>query len=74
MKLVICVLGADAMATGHYARTSQEDEEVFQQSHVAPSTTLFRHRFEIRNRKCFIRPAARSTCEEQKKRTLWVRF
>ncbi|XP_076010581.1 mitochondrial tRNA-specific 2-thiouridylase 1 [Genypterus blacodes] len=42
-------LGADAMATGHYARTSQEDEEVFQQKHAAPSTRLFRDRFEIRN-------------------------
>ncbi|KAM8908009.1 mitochondrial tRNA-specific 2-thiouridylase 1 isoform 2-T2 [Spinachia spinachia] len=41
--------GADAMATGHYARTSQEDEEVFQQTHLAPPTTLFRDRFEIRN-------------------------
>lgn len=27
------VIGADAMATGHYARTSQEDEETFQQTH-----------------------------------------
>uniref|UniRef100_A0A4W6E3Y9 Mitochondrial tRNA-specific 2-thiouridylase 1 n=1 Tax=Lates calcarifer TaxID=8187 RepID=A0A4W6E3Y9_LATCA len=43
------VLGADAMATGHYARTSQEDEDVFQQTHTAPPTTLFRDRFEIRN-------------------------
>uniref|UniRef100_A0A8C0XV95 Mitochondrial tRNA-specific 2-thiouridylase 1 n=1 Tax=Cyprinus carpio carpio TaxID=630221 RepID=A0A8C0XV95_CYPCA len=41
-------LGADAMATGHYARTSQEDEEVFQQKHVPPPRTLFRDRFEIR--------------------------
>ncbi|MED6283995.1 hypothetical protein CHARACLAT_014834 [Characodon lateralis] len=37
------------MATGHYARTSQEDEEVFLQSHTSPPTTLFRNRFEIRN-------------------------
>uniref|UniRef100_A0A3Q1B580 Mitochondrial tRNA-specific 2-thiouridylase 1 n=1 Tax=Amphiprion ocellaris TaxID=80972 RepID=A0A3Q1B580_AMPOC len=29
-KYAINTLGADAMATGHYARTSQEDEEVFQ--------------------------------------------
>lgn len=45
-------VGADAMATGHYARTSQEDDEVFEQAHTAPPTTLFRDRFEIRNRKC----------------------
>uniref|UniRef100_A0A8C8DH57 Mitochondrial tRNA-specific 2-thiouridylase 1 n=1 Tax=Oryzias sinensis TaxID=183150 RepID=A0A8C8DH57_9TELE len=37
------------MATGHYARTSQEDDEVFQQSHVAPPTSLFRDRFQIPN-------------------------
>ncbi|XP_041724700.2 mitochondrial tRNA-specific 2-thiouridylase 1-like isoform X1 [Coregonus clupeaformis] len=43
-------LGADAMATGHYARTSQEDEDVFQQRHVAPPPQhVFRDRFEIRN-------------------------
>uniref|UniRef100_UPI0037E94665 mitochondrial tRNA-specific 2-thiouridylase 1 n=1 Tax=Semicossyphus pulcher TaxID=241346 RepID=UPI0037E94665 len=48
-KYAINILGADAMATGHYARTSQEDEEVFQQMHTAPPTTLFRDRFEIRN-------------------------
>ncbi|XP_070290838.1 mitochondrial tRNA-specific 2-thiouridylase 1 isoform X2 [Salvelinus sp. IW2-2015] len=43
-------LGADAMATGHYARTSQEDEDVFQQSHVSPPPQhVFRDRFEIRN-------------------------
>uniref|UniRef100_A0A673CDF6 Mitochondrial tRNA-specific 2-thiouridylase 1 n=1 Tax=Sphaeramia orbicularis TaxID=375764 RepID=A0A673CDF6_9TELE len=48
-KYAINTLGADAMATGHYARTSQEDEEVFQQTHATPSTTLFRDRFEIRN-------------------------
>uniref|UniRef100_A0A671QZ42 tRNA-5-taurinomethyluridine 2-sulfurtransferase n=1 Tax=Sinocyclocheilus anshuiensis TaxID=1608454 RepID=A0A671QZ42_9TELE len=40
------------MATGHYARTSQEDKEVFQQKHIPPSRTLFRDRFEIRKRKC----------------------
>ncbi|XP_055508996.1 mitochondrial tRNA-specific 2-thiouridylase 1 isoform X2 [Leucoraja erinacea] len=28
------MLGADAMATGHYARTSQGDEEVFQQKSI----------------------------------------
>lgn len=39
------------MATGHYARTSQEDEEVFQQTPTASPITLFRNRFEIRNRK-----------------------
>lgn len=48
-KYAINTLGADAMATGHYARTSQEDEEVFQQTHTTSSTTLFRDRFEIRN-------------------------
>ncbi|XP_042600726.1 mitochondrial tRNA-specific 2-thiouridylase 1 isoform X3 [Cyprinus carpio] len=42
------IMCADAMATGHYARTSQEDEEVFQQKHVPPPRTLFRDRFEIR--------------------------
>ncbi|XP_076153260.1 mitochondrial tRNA-specific 2-thiouridylase 1 [Alosa pseudoharengus] len=43
-------LGADAMATGHYARTSLEDEDVFYQRHVPPPPqTLFRDRFEIRN-------------------------
>ncbi|KAF6730878.1 Mitochondrial tRNA-specific 2-thiouridylase 1 [Oryzias melastigma] len=48
-KYSIHTLGADAMATGHYARTSQEDDEVFQQSHVAPPTTLFRDRFQMKN-------------------------
>lgn len=48
-KYAINTLGADAMATGHYARTSQEDEEVFQQTHTAPPTALFRDRFETRN-------------------------
>ncbi|XP_007577867.1 mitochondrial tRNA-specific 2-thiouridylase 1 isoform X2 [Poecilia formosa] len=48
-KYAIHTLGADAMATGHYARTSQEDEEVFQQLHTTRPTTLFRDRFEIRN-------------------------
>ncbi|XP_068611433.1 mitochondrial tRNA-specific 2-thiouridylase 1 [Brachionichthys hirsutus] len=48
-KYAVKTLGADAMATGHYARSSQEDEEVFQQTNIAPSTTLFRDRFEIRN-------------------------
>ncbi|KAM7366989.1 hypothetical protein PAMP_014919 [Pampus punctatissimus] len=48
-KYAINTLGADAMATGHYARTSQEDEDVFQQTHTAMPTTLFRDRFEFRN-------------------------
>ncbi|KAL3048450.1 hypothetical protein OYC64_007089 [Pagothenia borchgrevinki] len=48
-KYAINTLGADAMATGHYARTSQEDDEVFEQKTTAPQTTLFRDRFEIRN-------------------------
>ncbi|XP_073694419.1 mitochondrial tRNA-specific 2-thiouridylase 1 [Garra rufa] len=47
-QYAVNTLGADAMATGHYARTSQEDEEVFQQKHVPPPRTLFRDRFEIR--------------------------
>ncbi|XP_032348364.1 mitochondrial tRNA-specific 2-thiouridylase 1 isoform X2 [Camelus ferus] len=42
-------LGADAVATGHYARTSLEDEEVFQQKHIKRPEGLFRNRFEIRN-------------------------
>ncbi|XP_010785633.1 mitochondrial tRNA-specific 2-thiouridylase 1 [Notothenia coriiceps] len=48
-KYAIDTLGADAMATGHYARTSQEDDEVFEQKTTAPQTNLFRDRFEIRN-------------------------
>ncbi|KFV93964.1 Mitochondrial tRNA-specific 2-thiouridylase 1, partial [Eurypyga helias] len=42
-------LGADAIATGHYARTSLDDEEVFQQKHVKTPQRLFRNRFEVRN-------------------------
>ncbi|KAJ7396957.1 hypothetical protein BTVI_139586 [Pitangus sulphuratus] len=42
-------LGADAIATGHYARTSLEDEEVFQHKHVKRPQKLFRNRFEVRN-------------------------
>nr|XP_008532267.1 PREDICTED: mitochondrial tRNA-specific 2-thiouridylase 1 isoform X1 [Equus przewalskii]XP_023487106.1 mitochondrial tRNA-specific 2-thiouridylase 1 isoform X4 [Equus caballus] len=42
-------LGADAVATGHYARTSLEDDEVFQQKHVKRPEGLFRNRFEVRN-------------------------
>lgn len=41
--------GADAVATGHYARTSLEDEEVFQQKHIKRPEGLFRNRFEVRN-------------------------
>ncbi|KAK2883177.1 mitochondrial tRNA-specific 2-thiouridylase 1 isoform X1 [Channa argus] len=48
-KYAINVLGADAFATGHYARTSQEDEDVFEHTHTSPPTTLFRNRFEMRN-------------------------
>uniref|UniRef100_A0A672NUB4 Mitochondrial tRNA-specific 2-thiouridylase 1 n=1 Tax=Sinocyclocheilus grahami TaxID=75366 RepID=A0A672NUB4_SINGR len=47
-QYAVNTLGADAMATGHYARTSQEDEEVFQQKYVPPPRTLFRDRFEMR--------------------------
>ncbi|XP_053572582.1 mitochondrial tRNA-specific 2-thiouridylase 1 isoform X2 [Bombina bombina] len=42
-------LGADAIATGHYARTSQEDEEVFQQRYIRSRPSLFRNRFEVKN-------------------------
>ncbi|KAI5617799.1 mitochondrial tRNA-specific 2-thiouridylase 1 [Silurus asotus] len=42
------ILEADAMATGHYARTSQEDEEVFQQSLKPADDFLFRNHLEIR--------------------------
>ncbi|XP_038612241.1 mitochondrial tRNA-specific 2-thiouridylase 1 isoform X1 [Tachyglossus aculeatus] len=42
-------LGADAIATGHYARTSQEDDEVFQQKYQKRPQGLFRDRFEVRN-------------------------
>ncbi|XP_056429668.1 mitochondrial tRNA-specific 2-thiouridylase 1 isoform X2 [Hyla sarda] len=42
-------LGADAIATGHYARTSHEDDEIFQHQYVKSPHTLFRNRFEIRN-------------------------
>ncbi|XP_028934414.1 mitochondrial tRNA-specific 2-thiouridylase 1 isoform X1 [Ornithorhynchus anatinus] len=42
-------LGADAIATGHYARTSQEDEEVFLQKYQKRPEGLFRDRFEVRN-------------------------
>ncbi|XP_037551602.1 mitochondrial tRNA-specific 2-thiouridylase 1 [Nematolebias whitei] len=48
-KYAVNTLGADAMATGHYARTSQEDEDVFQQSYSPPPAALFRDRLEIRN-------------------------
>lgn len=43
------ILGADALATGHYARTSQEDEEVFQQQYTQQPRWLFKNRFEARN-------------------------
>ncbi|XP_069556384.1 mitochondrial tRNA-specific 2-thiouridylase 1 isoform X2 [Brachyistius frenatus] len=48
-KYAVNTLGADAMATGHYARTSQEDDEVFRQPHAATTTKLFRDRLQIRN-------------------------
>ncbi|XP_014438065.1 mitochondrial tRNA-specific 2-thiouridylase 1 isoform X2 [Tupaia chinensis] len=44
-----CWTRADAIATGHYARTSLEEEEVFQQRHVKRPEGLFRNRFEVRN-------------------------
>lgn len=43
--------GADAVATGHYARTSLEDDEVFQQKHIKRPQGLFRNRFEVRHGK-----------------------
>ncbi|XP_019399062.1 PREDICTED: mitochondrial tRNA-specific 2-thiouridylase 1 [Crocodylus porosus] len=42
-------LGADAVATGHYARSSLEEEEVFQQKYISRPQGLFRNRFEVRN-------------------------
>ncbi|XP_063302849.1 mitochondrial tRNA-specific 2-thiouridylase 1 isoform X2 [Pelobates fuscus] len=42
-------LGADGIATGHYARTSQDDEEAFQQKYIPNPPSLFRNRFEVRN-------------------------
>ncbi|TSK13168.1 Mitochondrial tRNA-specific 2-thiouridylase 1 [Bagarius yarrelli] len=48
-QYTVNVIGADAMATGHYARTSQEDEEVFQQTHKPDPEFRFRDRFESRN-------------------------
>ncbi|XP_025049335.1 mitochondrial tRNA-specific 2-thiouridylase 1 isoform X3 [Alligator sinensis] len=41
--------GADAVATGHYARSSLEEEEVFQQKYISRPQGLFRNRFEVRN-------------------------
>nr|XP_014347770.1 PREDICTED: mitochondrial tRNA-specific 2-thiouridylase 1 isoform X2 [Latimeria chalumnae] len=43
-----CKAGADAMATGHYARTSQEDEEAFEHQFIKTPQGLFRNRFEVR--------------------------
>uniref|UniRef100_A0A8C9V7C7 Mitochondrial tRNA-specific 2-thiouridylase 1 n=1 Tax=Scleropages formosus TaxID=113540 RepID=A0A8C9V7C7_SCLFO len=48
-QYAVGTLGADAMATGHYARTSQEDEEAFRRRDVPLPRPLFRDRFEIRN-------------------------
>lgn len=48
-QYAINILGADAMATGHYARTFQEDEEVFQQTHEPAPEFRFRDQFESRN-------------------------
>lgn len=42
-------LGADAIATGHYARISHEDEEIFQHPFIKSTQSLFRNRFEVRN-------------------------
>lgn len=45
------LIGADAVATGHYARSSLEEEEVFQQKYISRPQGLFRNRFEVRNGK-----------------------
>ncbi|XP_068128793.1 mitochondrial tRNA-specific 2-thiouridylase 1 [Hyperolius riggenbachi] len=42
-------LGADAIATGHYARTSHEDEDIFQHAFIKHPPSLFRNRFDIRH-------------------------
>ncbi|XP_040199565.1 mitochondrial tRNA-specific 2-thiouridylase 1 [Rana temporaria] len=42
-------LGADAIATGHYARISHEDEEIFKHPFIKSPQSLFRNRFEVRN-------------------------
>uniref|UniRef100_A0A6J0TYF7 Mitochondrial tRNA-specific 2-thiouridylase 1 n=1 Tax=Pogona vitticeps TaxID=103695 RepID=A0A6J0TYF7_9SAUR len=52
-------LGADAIATGHYARTSLEDSEVFQQKYIQKPQGLFRNRFEVRNTVKLLRAADR---------------
>ncbi|XP_051684119.2 mitochondrial tRNA-specific 2-thiouridylase 1 isoform X1 [Oryctolagus cuniculus] len=49
LRYAVDNLGADAVATGHYARTSLEDEEVFQQKYIKRPEGLFRNRFEVRN-------------------------
>uniref|UniRef100_A0A8B9MU65 tRNA-5-taurinomethyluridine 2-sulfurtransferase n=1 Tax=Accipiter nisus TaxID=211598 RepID=A0A8B9MU65_9AVES len=58
-------LGADAIATGHYARTSLEDEEVFQQKHIKRPQRLFRNRFEVRNSKWFLHCIFHPGCERE---------
>ncbi|XP_075064951.1 mitochondrial tRNA-specific 2-thiouridylase 1 isoform X2 [Mixophyes fleayi] len=41
--------GADAVATGHYARTSHEDDEIFLHQYIESPQNLLRNRLEIRN-------------------------
>ncbi|XP_051889762.1 mitochondrial tRNA-specific 2-thiouridylase 1 isoform X2 [Pristis pectinata] len=44
LQFAMEMLGADAMATGHYARTSQDDEEVFQQKSIGNTEDIFHNR------------------------------
>uniref|UniRef100_UPI00398F0C4B mitochondrial tRNA-specific 2-thiouridylase 1 isoform X2 n=1 Tax=Pristiophorus japonicus TaxID=55135 RepID=UPI00398F0C4B len=43
LQFAVEMLGADAMATGHYARSSQHDEEVFQQKSIRSSEDIFQN-------------------------------
>ncbi|XP_067860986.1 mitochondrial tRNA-specific 2-thiouridylase 1 isoform X3 [Heptranchias perlo] len=41
LQFAVEMLGADAMATGHYARTSQDDDEVFQRKSIRSTEEFF---------------------------------